>query len=180
LQALNWQNETLQLDGNWLRYEHPWSCQGYPNPRPCRIHPGHTPQCLSLFKCAENLDSENDDPGSKWWSYRRQMLILEERRRATEERLGPKVCTSKRRFRTREQRLRLFEMVWTWHISRFRWILFSCFPWFCTSNYQLLFLSSSLAACRELQADYPKPRTKLRGRSPRVWRPQVDIKRTSI
>ena len=88
---------------------------------------------LSLFKCAENLDSENDDPGSKWWSSR-QMLILEERRRATEERLGPKVCTSKRRFRTREQRLRLFEMVWTWHISRFRWILFSCFPWFCTSN----------------------------------------------
>ena len=101
LQALSWQNETLQLDGNWLRYEHPWSCQGYPNPRPCRIHPGHTPQCLSLFKCAENLDSKNDDPGSKWSS--RQMLILEERRRATEERLGLKVCTSKRRFRTREQ-----------------------------------------------------------------------------
>ena len=182
LQALSWQNETLQLDGNWLRYEHPWSCQGYPNPRPCRIHPGHTPQCLSLFKCAENLDSKNDDPGSKWSS--RQMLILEERRRATEERLGLKVCTSKRRFRTREQGiwgcLRWFEHGISRGLDGYYSHVFHGFVHFCsTSNYQLPFLSSSLAACRELQADYPKPRTKLRGRSPRVWRPQVDIKRTS-
>ena len=117
-------HETLQFHGYCLRFEHPSSCRGYPNPRPCRIHPGHTPQSSSRIW---SLKGDGDRSGP-------QMLILEERRRATEERLGPKVWTSKRRFRTREQGiwdgLRWFELVWAWHISRFRWILFTFLPCF--------------------------------------------------
>ena len=125
----------------------------------------------------------------KWWSWLQMMIVTSDADpgRATPRdwraawTKGLHLKTKIQNSRTRD--LRMFEMVWTWHISRFRWILFSCFPWFCSFLfYQQLPATVSkflIGGLPRASGRLPKATHQTPWPFPRVWRPQVDIKRTS-